>query len=96
MKHHPVPAAPLHGIALGAAAARGASPMRARSNGALAALSAVQEGAPGREATGPPYRSAGAFYPGCRLTAGSDFRARGVPRGTKREAGERFDVEFAS
>ena len=47
------------------------------SNGAMAVLNTVKEGAPGSSARGPEFRSAVAFYPGCiQLVRQPDYRTR--------------------
>jgi dienelactone hydrolase len=47
------------------------------SNGGVAVLNTVKEGAPGRPAAGPEFRSAVAFYPGCvQLASLADYRIR--------------------
>ena len=47
------------------------------SNGAMAVLNTVKDGAPGRPASGPEFRSAVAFYPGCiQLARLPDYRTR--------------------
>jgi dienelactone hydrolase len=45
------------------------------SNGAMAVLETLQPGAPGRAATGPQFRSAVAFYPGCAAHAKESYRS---------------------
>lgn len=44
------------------------------SNGAMAVLSTIQAGAPGRPGKGPEFRSAVAFYPGCANLERVDYR----------------------
>ncbi|MBL0142172.1 MAG: dienelactone hydrolase family protein [Betaproteobacteria bacterium] len=44
------------------------------SNGAMAVLHVLRPDAPGREAGGPRFRSAVAFYPGCAALARTEFR----------------------
>ena len=46
------------------------------SNGGSTTLFALREGAPGAEETGPRFRSAVAFYPGCGALSKSSYRAQ--------------------